>query len=200
MSRAQLPHSTGIEPVVAWRTWGLRRMKRGGLRLQPVTGRGGPWEPQDPVHALCRRRFHQAPKPECRCGLYASRGVDLLRRAPDGTVIGSVALWGRVVEHEMGYRGEFAYPQRLQLICRPCFWLWGQSRAHAEVVAVLRRGWQLPICADQLEVITRRDEVRVLGVVPAGEVERELLDSYGVDLLRLPDQEVVGSQDGRRVS
>lgn len=200
MSRPRLPSSTAIEPIVAWRTWGLRRTKRGELRLQPVTGRGGPWEPEEPAHAVCRRRFHPAPKPECRCGLYASRGVDLLRRAPDGTVVGSVALWGRVVEHDMGYRGEFAYPQRLQLICRPCFWLWGAGRAHADVVAVLPRGWLLPICTDQLEVITRRDDVRIREIASAAEVERELLDTYGVDVLRLTDQEVVGSQEGRRAS
>jgi len=36
-------------------------------------------------------------------------------------VIGTVALWGGVIEHELGYRAEFGYPQRLRLICPECF-------------------------------------------------------------------------------
>jgi hypothetical protein len=195
VSRVGLPHAAGLEPILAWRTWGLRREKHGSLRLRPVTGRVGPWEPGEPVHAVCRRRFHRAPRPSCRCGLYASREVELLRRAPDGTVLGSVALWGRVVEHQMGFRGEFAYPQRLGLLCRPCFWLWGPGRAHVDVAVILARGQILPICVGQLEVLARRDDIRIREVVSAADVERELLDTYAVDVLRFADREVVGSQE-----
>jgi hypothetical protein len=28
-------------------------------------------------------------------------------------ILGSIALWGKVIEHERGYRGEFAYPLHL---------------------------------------------------------------------------------------
>ena len=31
-------------------------------------------------------------------------------------VLGQVALWGRVVDDEANYRGEFAYPARLSLV------------------------------------------------------------------------------------
>jgi hypothetical protein len=37
-------------------------------------------------------------------------------------VLGTVDLWGRIMEHEWGYRAELAYPQRLGLICPFCFW------------------------------------------------------------------------------
>ena len=37
-------------------------------------------------------------------------------------MLGRVALWGRVIEHEHGYRARFAYPQRLRLLCQFCFW------------------------------------------------------------------------------
>ena len=31
----------------------------------------------------------------------------------EGWVVGEVALWGRVIEHTLGYRAEYAYPIRL---------------------------------------------------------------------------------------
>jgi hypothetical protein len=40
-----------------------------------------------------------------------SRGVpDILMRRP---IIGEVRLWGEVIEHELGYRAQYAYPKRL---------------------------------------------------------------------------------------
>lgn len=32
---------------------------------------------------------------------------------PDRFVIGAVYLWGRVIEHEIGYRAQFAYPKEI---------------------------------------------------------------------------------------
>ena len=56
-------------------------------------------------------------------GLYR-QAIDHLRRTRCPAVLGRVALWGRVIEHEHGYRARFAYPQRLRLICQFCFWQW----------------------------------------------------------------------------
>jgi len=60
----------------------------------------------------------------CRCGIYAFRSEQRAwGEAPapsqwhslwgDYTVLGEVALWGKVVEHEHGYRAEHAMVQRL---------------------------------------------------------------------------------------
>jgi hypothetical protein len=55
------------------------------------------------------------------CGVYALKDFDRLFMDHwfpiEGWLccFGQVALWGRVVEHEHGYRGQFAYPVRLWL-------------------------------------------------------------------------------------
>lgn len=46
------------------------------------------------------------------CGVYAVRERCFLRGASD-EVYGMVALWGRVYEHTMGYRAQYAYPLRI---------------------------------------------------------------------------------------
>ena len=37
-----------------------------------------------------------------------------------GSVVGTVSMWGRVIEHTRGARSRFAYPARLRLVCGPC--------------------------------------------------------------------------------
>lgn len=55
------------------------------------------------------------PGDSCKCGIYAAESRE--KAAVYGTdgIVGRVALWGRVVAHEQGWRGEFAYPQALYL-------------------------------------------------------------------------------------
>ena len=123
-----LPVGTATEPIVAWRAWALTGRRDGShLLLRPVVGRGRPWLPGRPAEAGCRMLgpFHEAPQLACTCGLHGTHDLDLLRRTRCPAVIGRVALWGRVIEHELGYRARFGYPQRLRLICQFCFWQWG---------------------------------------------------------------------------
>lgn len=37
------------------------------------------------------------------------------------SVVGTVGLWGRVIEHEHGYRAALAYPLALRLVMRRAF-------------------------------------------------------------------------------
>lgn len=64
---------------------------------------------------------HHAPK----CGIYGVKRAsylvsELLREIRMGgapgcpIVVGVVALWGRIVEHEHGYRAQFAYPKHVE--------------------------------------------------------------------------------------
>jgi len=43
------------------------------------------------------------------CGLYALKGAP----PTPATISGEVALWGRIWEHQNGYRAQYAYPIRL---------------------------------------------------------------------------------------
>jgi hypothetical protein len=106
-----------IEPVAGWRLWSLART-RAGLRLaSPV--RDAPWTPGHAHVAACGHG-HEAPRARCDCGVHALRRPDGLFRClglevapPSPYVVGLVALWGRVVECERGWRGERAAPLRL---------------------------------------------------------------------------------------
>jgi len=179
-------HETEIVPeaISAWRTWSLAGSRDGrDVRLLPVAGSRRPWTVTEPTRATCRRRHDRVPDVACRCGLHALRSTDALRRTRDPAVAGIVALWGRIVEHERGYRAELGYPQRLSLICRLCFWQWGFARSIRPVVVVRHRGGAMvPLCAEHLALV-RRYDYPVPTLLDAAAIERALLDAYAVDVL-----------------
>lgn len=110
--------------VVGWRYWRLPAGQLvgdpGGLRS--VTSRGVEWAPGRPLVARCRAAGHRAPAEGCACGIYASSDRDVLLDhgiclGPDPVVLGTVALWGVVVDDGGGaLRGEIAYPVTLALV------------------------------------------------------------------------------------
>jgi hypothetical protein len=56
-------------------------------------------------------------------GVYAMKAregvvISPSRQNPMISVIGQVALWGQVIEHEFGYRGEYGYPYSI-VVSRP---------------------------------------------------------------------------------
>ncbi len=109
------------EPLRAWRYW---RFAAGTGRLASVSQRGFTWEPGAPFRARCVGGGHAAPDPGCSCGIHASSGLASLRDqalclAPGALVVGEVALWGRVVLDDHGYRGQYASPCRLWLVGSP---------------------------------------------------------------------------------
>lgn len=180
------PTATLLEPIHAWRTWTLWGSRdAANIRLVPIAGDGKPWPPRQPARASCtRHRSHVLPELECTCGLHAVTNADALRRTRDPAVLGTVALWGRVIEHEDGYRAALAYPQRLRLVCHLCFSLWGSRQPGAcETVIRHRRGRMVPLCGPHLE-LSRRYGYPVPNALPADEVESSLLAAYAVDLLR----------------
>lgn len=93
--------------VVGWRAW--RVLPPGYLvdmNMRSV------WEPGEALPAFCfassARNWHLAPVVNCVCGYYAYTYPGPARR--HGMLYGPVALWGRVITHDTGYRAEFAYP------------------------------------------------------------------------------------------
>jgi hypothetical protein len=94
-----------------------------------------------------------------------------------------VALWGRVIEHELGYRARCGYPQRLRLICRFCFWQWGPGEDVPSVVGWFPRGELVPVCGEHLELAVRYG-MKPRRLLDAGTVEQRLRETYTID--RLP--------------
>jgi hypothetical protein len=169
---------------VAWRAWALTGHRDGtGLLLRPVAKRARTWRPREVVEASCRTsRWHDAPDPACTCGLHGTHGLEVLRKTKCPAVLGRVALWGRVVEHEHGYRAQFAYPQRLRLICQFCFWMTGARRAGPTHVGWFPRDVLMPMCDEHLAV-ARRNGVSPRAVLHADDVALRLRDIYAVDAL-----------------
>jgi hypothetical protein len=121
-----------FEPFHAWRVWRVTKdLRRAALAS---VSRSIIWPAGRPLVAECKRHRsrlasflrpganHVAPALHCACGIYATdldHALDYL--AQDAfpfelaTVLGSVALWGEVVECEVGYRASHAYPVALYI-------------------------------------------------------------------------------------
>ena len=110
-----------ISPIVAHRVW-----KWDATGLNSLNGEQ--WLPDRAVEARCRvapaarhvlvvDRPTEVPDRNCTCGVYATKNLEHLRQLgyADRGICGEVYLWGKVVEHTLGWRGQFAYPKNLVL-------------------------------------------------------------------------------------
>ena len=143
MNATPFPFDT-LGPIHGFRMWAVA-----GEILTGIT-RPTEWPALEPCAAEChaaKRRRRNGPPPHglCGCGLYAARDNDLLRGAPwmyrsllaeelptGAIVVGPVRLWGRVYEHERGWRAEYGYPIAL-------YETWSDDRPPLEIERLLRR-------------------------------------------------------------
>jgi hypothetical protein len=175
---------TGTEPIIAWRAWALTGGCDGtDLLLRPVARRSRPWKPRQTAEAACSLvRFHRAPHAGCTCGLHGTHEIEILRKTRCPAVLGRVALWGTVIEHDFGYRARFAYPQRVKLICQFCFWQSGPHGAPPTQVGWFPKDDLMPICEEHLGTAARYG-LQPRGLLEASEVEQRLRETYAVDAL-----------------
>lgn len=110
-----IEHLASTDPIIAYRAWQVT----GGLLGSVATGSAG-WPRCRPMRAVCpivnaAAEYHTAPGEDCACGLYAMKTVEALAKTLHygPQIIGRVALWGEIIEHDDGYRAEYAYPQVL---------------------------------------------------------------------------------------
>ena len=113
-----------ISPIVGYRVWTLSTM---GLKSLC----GEQWHPAKSLAARCRASTvvgtiasrveghdsHDAPQVNCTCGIYAVKTLHHFRSAgyEQFGIYGEVYLWGTVVEHELGWRAQLAYPKNFFL-------------------------------------------------------------------------------------
>jgi hypothetical protein len=123
-----------VEPVEAWRVW--RVCMRDGRVLLESLFAATVWEPTVALTAACAKRCrsrwrpwrvqtntHDVPELDCSCGIYGVSSVSTARWYLESRtflcrgerVIGRVALWGDVVESQLGWRASRAYPMELFL-------------------------------------------------------------------------------------
>jgi len=191
--RVPRSEATLTEPIEGWRVWTLA--ERGDqVRLMPAGSGVDAWEPRRAVHARCGVPAlllagigrHAAPDIRCRCGIYAARSIDTFERPrpawPPAPVVGTVSLWGTVIEHERGWRGASAYPSRLRLVCSMCAWF-EPGTGMPEVVHRFD-GKLYTLCATHRGGIQVADgrRTRPTGIDP-GALQSRLIDTYAVDQL-----------------
>jgi hypothetical protein len=150
-----------IEPIVGWRTW-LVVPESGVLRLRSVVY-DSLWAPHNELAARClhhamRLRWrksseHVPPARNCACGIYAAREPEEAASYLDGRswadglsvhrVIGTVSLWGRVVECTRGWRGSRAYPKKIYVPpTRAPFWVRAER---VEEIALALTDYEVPV-------------------------------------------------------
>ena len=165
----------GSEPLLGWRVWRVATTRTGwrrrGYVLRAISD-DEPWPQHAPMLARCRSRSHNAPEENCRCGIYGMRDPS---PPPYGlpsagfVAVGRVALWGRVVVHETGYRAEFGYPQRLGFFCMRCL----EERRAVRATVVVPDSPYGPLCEHHRG--TRGEAV--------DPIMASLLDRYAIDPL-----------------
>ena len=168
------------DPLIGWRTWAA--VEEGDGLMLRSTVYPSRWPTGQPLVAACahRARFgvvgrvvpieaHEAPGEGCTCGIYAARSLELalrylgrfrLLRGDKAALIGQVALWGRVIEYEHGWRGALAYPRRLYLLRpRP-----SRRGRDAHELALALAGYAVPV-----EVVEARTMGALLSALVAAE-------------------------------
>jgi hypothetical protein len=118
-----------IQALYAWRAW-----RFDGKYLSAVVHQYQRWESY-PQPAECfsyqyQSGFsgvysrHPAPEDTCTCGYYSTLNIRVMKdyarqtmvsfdveMLSEATAIGVVSVWGKVIEHQEGYRSEYAYPK-----------------------------------------------------------------------------------------
>jgi hypothetical protein len=159
------------QPVIGWRAW--RALERGGeVYLASVFHRDR-WPCLDPLAGSCqrfrvpwrrRRERHAPPSSDCVCGIYAAATLEVacayapvIRSRSPGpyAVVGSVALWGDVIEHTDGWRASFAYPMHLHVLYAD-----RRGAQHAVRIAESLERYRVPV--DTLQAWSSRDAVEAL--------------------------------------
>ncbi len=99
-----------VLPIVGYRVWCWDKKILRSLNDEA-------WPPGRALTAKCRGTDHQSPAKSCTCGIYAAKNYEHMQKiySVEYAVHGEVYLWGKVVEHDLGYRAQCAYPKSLFL-------------------------------------------------------------------------------------
>lgn len=112
----ELPVKFGTEPIVGYRTWRVRRFDGLGFRLCSLI-QSYAWLEENTaqclIHSTMKTHQTPAPDPNCACGFYILKytaETDKYESHVRGRVRahGEVALTGRLIVCQAGYKAQFA--------------------------------------------------------------------------------------------
>lgn len=118
------------EPLMGWRAWAIK--EHNGLTYLSGCFYKVRWPRRKPMRGHCMTMWgkwyrtgssgkwpHNTPDSYHSCGVYATKEEARARnyaKQAHISVFGRVAMYGRIVKHEHGYRAEYAYPTQLWVI------------------------------------------------------------------------------------
>ena len=99
------------EPLIAYRVWSLNTE-------EATIGSYGHSHDIWPKGQIMKT--DEVPTSSNDNGLHAwktmNHALQYAGSSPNIVIIGTIYLWGKIVEHERGYRAEFAYPKKLEIL------------------------------------------------------------------------------------
>lgn len=115
---------TYLSYVTAWRCW---RLLHNGMYLRsPYVSIDRHWPTRAALEFNCAAidaSTHLTPSLGCSCGIHGfspsflvSTMLEMKYSGLSRIVVGTVALWGGVVEHQRGWRAQYGYPLKISCI------------------------------------------------------------------------------------
>lgn len=120
MQKLEIDKPLYIEPIIGYRSWRLEKVDPYIIRS---SANSHVWKAKEIIQAECKELksphlYHSY------CGIYSNKqSISLLPYigAIFGRINGTVYQWGHIIEHEHGYRSEYAYPRSFDAVsCGRC--------------------------------------------------------------------------------
>ncbi len=193
---------TKLEYLTAWRTWRVWMSEDGPTLHSVATSASlGTWTSCEAMEARCGYLEMNPPACACNscpgdntlCGIYAYKEAPKTVQHEMG-MVGQVALWGTVIEHDVGFRGQYAYP--LNFTHGHCPWCGSKSKPKLltlkEVMVVAPEtgeGWLSWVCNKHAPKALAQSNALDSGLEPRGwvvkpgmEVVKVIAEMYQVEI------------------
>ena len=108
--------NTYLNYTTAWRKWTILFDRKDDTFWLASIFKYFLWERKKVTRAECWSscRKDGVIQMSCSCGIY---GVKYPDEKITNTISGEVALWGKMIEHQLGYRATYAYPLSFKQVC-----------------------------------------------------------------------------------
>lgn len=188
-----LPDEFGTEPLLGYRGWQVVDAGDGSGPALKSLHVSYIWSRQ--IEALChlpalmfQRTRHEgrpSPDPQCSCGVYAQLPEqpltewDSAKRAKV-TASGTIAMWGRIIKCERGYKAQYAEIQEPIVLDLACIAGCEESPVRVALPEISQVAYPA-YCGTHLK--TSQEPVTIHAAMWLSEIARRLSRRYGLEVL-----------------